>query len=57
MDAEGHEDAEERLQRIMGNRGPGVNPADTDWGLNASAQSALARMAAMVPHAKPVTDA
>jgi hypothetical protein len=54
LDHLGGEEAEEALQRIMGNRGPGVNPVNTNWGLSPSAQAALAKMTAMVPRAKPV---
>jgi hypothetical protein len=56
IEAMGHEEAEEKLARIMGQRGPGVNPADTNWGLSPSAQAGLARMAAMIPSARPVVE-
>lgn len=54
VDQDGSEEAEERLQRVMGNRGPGVNPSETTWGLNATAQAGLERMMRKVPKAKPV---
>lgn len=53
----GEDDAEETLQRIMGNRGPGVNPSDTNWGQNQRQQAMLERMATMTPQAQPVIDA
>lgn len=56
LDTLGGEEAEERLQNVMGNRGPGVNPSDTNWGLSPQSQAALAKMAAMVPQAKPVSN-
>ena len=54
MENLGASEANEVLQRIMGNRGRGVNPADTDWGLSPAAQAAAVRLSGMLPPAKPV---
>lgn len=46
--------ANEELQTLMGNRGPGVKPTETDWGTSAAAQAAAARLSGVMGPAKPV---
>lgn len=53
VDALGAEETREHLAEIMGQRGPDVNPVDTDWGMSPEAQAQLRKMSGMIPSAAP----
>lgn len=48
----GGEATREHIATLMGERGPDVNPVETDWGMSPEAQAQLAKVSAMMPAAR-----